>query len=253
MKAHLFTDADNTLWDTDRVFAAAQLDMLRQIERLTGRNAPQDEDQGLAFLRDLDQKIAATHPDHLRYPAALLAQGLSMVLQGRDVEETVALISGPEVRPDDLFESAQSRFLEAIQRLPALRTGVREGLIAISKAGVPVTIVTEEKTERCRRFVSGHGLEHLIGEVVSVRKTSQAYLDLKRGVGSARCFMVGDQVDRDILAAAAAGFSTFYFPGGFAPYWNADLDMGEAKRIDRYDAIVPDILAETRRPFPPLK
>ncbi|MGY4473708.1 HAD family hydrolase [Bradyrhizobium sp. USDA 3364] len=254
MKAHLFTDADNTLWDTDRVFAAAQLDMLRQIERLTGRDAPQDEDQGLAFLRDLDQKIAATHPDHLRYPPALLAQGLSMVLQGRDVEEAVALISGrAEVRLNDHFETAQSRFLEAIQSLPALRTGVREGLIAISKAGVPVTIVTEEKAERCRRFVSGHGLEHLIGEVVSVRKTSQAYLDLKRGVGSARCFMVGDQVDRDILAAAAAGFSTFYFPGGFVPYWNADVDVGEAKRIDRYDAIVPDILAETRRLFPPLK
>lgn len=247
MKAHLFTDADNTLWDTDAVFAAAQLDMLRQIERLTGRDARQDDDRGLAFLRDLDQRIAATHPDHLRYPPALLAQGLAMVLRGHDVEEALALISGPEVRPAEVFESAQSRFLEAIQSLPPLRSGVREGLTAISKARVPVTIVTEEKSEKCRKFVSGHRLGHLIGEIVSVRKTSAAYLDLKRGAGPARCFMVGDQVDRDILAAAAAGFSTFYFPGGFAPYWNADLDIGEAKRIDRYDAIVPDIVAETRR------
>ncbi|MGY4629838.1 HAD family hydrolase [Bradyrhizobium sp. USDA 4486] len=247
MKSHLFTDADNTLWDTDSVFAAAQLGMLRQIERLTGRDAPQDDDRALAFLRDLDQKIAATHPDHLRYPPALLAQGLAMVLRGRAVEEALALIAGPEVGTDEVFETAQSRFLEAIQSLPPLRSGVREGLDAISKAGVPITIVTEEKAEKCRKFVAGHHLGNLIGEVVSVRKTPAAYLDLKLSTGSARCFMVGDQIDRDILAAAAAGFSTFYFPGGFAPYWNEDLEIGEAKTIDRYDAIVPDIVAETLR------
>lgn len=247
MKAHLFTDADNTLWDTDKVFAAAQLDMLRQMERLTGHDAPQDDDRGLTFLRELDQRIAETHPDHLRYPPALLARGLSMVLQGQNVDEALALIAGPAVRPDEAFESAQARFLESIASLPPLRSGVREGLSALSKAGVPITIVTEERPERCRRFVSGHHLEHLIGEIASVRKTSAAYHDLKRAAGSARCFMVGDQIDRDIVSAESAGFATFYFPGGFAPYWNANLDVGNAKTIDRYDAIVPDILSETRR------
>jgi putative hydrolase of the HAD superfamily len=104
--------------------------------------------------------------------------------------------------------------------------------------------VTEENAERCRKFVVGHRLGHLIGGVVSVRKTATAYLDLKRTVGTARCFMVGDQIDRDIVAAAAAGFSTFYFPGNFVPYWNADSDIGKARRIDRYDAIVSEILAK---------
>jgi len=247
LNAHLFTDADNTLWDTDAVYAAAQLDMLRQIEQLTGRQAPQVEDQGLAFLRDLDQKIAAAHPDHLRYPPALLAQGLAMVLEGRDVEEALALIAGPEVRPDDVFASSQSRFLEAIQVLPPLRKGVPEGLAAIAEAGVPIIIVTEEKAERCRRFVSGHSLGHLIDDVVSVRKTTGAYLGLRQKVRMESCFMVGDQADKDVVAAAEAGFLTFYFPGGFMPYWNSDIDIGGAKRIDRYDDIVPDIIAETGR------
>ncbi|TXG96740.1 MAG: HAD family hydrolase [Nevskiaceae bacterium] len=247
MEPHLFTDADNTLWDTDAVFAAAQLDMLRQVESVIGREAPPDEDRGLAYVRRLDQKIASRHPDHLRYPPALLARGLAIVLQGRNIEEALALISGPEVRPDQVFESAQSRFLEAVRSLPPLRKGVREGLLALSDAAVPVTIVTEEKAVSCRKFLAGHSLEHLIDDIVSVRKTSAAYVDLRRRVGSARCFMVGDQVDRDILAATAAGYSTFYFPGGFSPYWNADLDIGEALRVDRYDAIVPDILAERRR------
>jgi putative hydrolase of the HAD superfamily len=244
LKAHLFTDADNTLWDTDKIFASAQLDMLRQIERLTGRAAPRDEDRGLAFLRDVDQKIATAHPDHLRYPPSLLAQGLAMVLEGRDVEEAVAQVTGPEVRWTCDFEPVQSRFLEAIRRLPPLRKGVREGLLAAFEASIPVTIVTEERAERCRRFVASHRLGSLISDVVSVRKTAAAYCDLRRNAGTNRCFMVGDQIDRDILAAEAAGFSTFYFPGGFTPHWNSGLGIGEARRIDRYDAMLPEILAE---------
>jgi putative hydrolase of the HAD superfamily len=243
LNAHLFTDADNTLWDTDTVFAAAQLEMLREIERLTGRNAPQEEDRGLAFLRSVDQKIAAAHPDHLRYPPVLLARGLAMVLEGREVEDVVAHVTGPQPGSPDVFEPAQSRFLEAIRRLPPLRRGVREGLLAVTEARIPITIVTEERAERCRTFMAGHQLDHLIDDVFSVRKTKDAYAELKRNVSPRRCFMVGDQIDRDIIAAAAAGFSTFYFPGGFAPYWASRLDTIETTRIDRFDAIVPEVLA----------
>jgi putative hydrolase of the HAD superfamily len=247
LKAHLFTDADNTLWDTDTVFAAAQLDLLRQIEQLIGRDAPHNEDQGLTFLRDVDQKIATAHPDHLRYPPALLAQGLAMVLEGRDIEEAVTQVTGPRAGSSHVFEAAQTRFLEAIKKLPPLRKGVREGLVAAYEAEMPVTIVTEESAERCRKFIVGHRLEGLIARVVSVRKTAAVYRDLKRSVATASCFMVGDQIDRDIVAAAAAGFSTFYFPGGFVPFWNAGLDIGEARRIDRYDTMVSEILTETGR------
>jgi putative hydrolase of the HAD superfamily len=168
-----------------------------------------------------------------------------MVLEGRSVEETVAQLTGPQAAFAGIFEPAVSHFLETIRRLPPLRKGVQEGLAAAAKAGTSVTIVTEENAERCRKFIGGHHLSRLIGDVVSVRKTVAAYLDLKRDVGKAKCFMVGDQVDRDTVAAAAAGFSTFYFPSGFTPYWNSDFDIGEARRIDRYDAIVPEILAET--------
>jgi putative hydrolase of the HAD superfamily len=82
----------------------------------------------------------------------------------------------------------------------------------------------------------------MVSDSISVRKTIEAYLDLKRKAGGGRCFMVGDQIDRDVSAAAAAGFSTFYFPGGFAPYWIADLDTSGTRQIDRYDAIVPEVI-----------
>ncbi|MET4066803.1 putative hydrolase of the HAD superfamily [Bradyrhizobium sp. S3.2.6] len=246
MKAHLFTDADNTLWDTDTVFAAAQLEMLREVEKLTGRTAPEDEDQGLAFLRTIDQRIATEHPDHLRYPPALLAQGLALVLEGERVEGAVARVTAPNLAPTNAFEPAQSRFLDAIRRLPPLRKGVREGLLAVTRARIPVMIVTEERAERCRKFATEHQLDGLIDEIISVRKTHEAYANLKRKAGPGRCFMVGDQMDRDIVVAVAAGFSTFYFPGGFAPYWASELDSSETTRIDRFDAIVPEILAAAR-------
>jgi putative hydrolase of the HAD superfamily len=247
LKAHLFTDADNTLWDTDTVFAVAQLDLLGQIEQLTGRDIPHNEDQRLAFLRNVDQKIATAHPDHLRYPPALLAQGLAMVLEGRSIEEAVTQVTSPGGGPSRVFEPVQTRFLEAIKKLPPLRRGVREGLVTAYEAKMPVTIVTEESAERCRKFMVGHRLEGLIAGVISARKTSAVYRDLKRSVASASCFMVGDQIDKDIVAAAAAGFSTFYFPGGFVPFWNADSDIGDARRIDRYDTMVSEILTGSGR------
>ena len=132
--------------------------------------------------------------------------------------------------------------------IPPLRKGVREGLVAAYEAEMPVTIVTEESAERCRKFMVGHRLGGLIAGVVSARKTAAVYRDLKRSVATASCcFMVGDQIDRDILAAAEAGFSTFYFPGGFVPFWNAGSGIGEARRIDRYDTMVSEILTETGR------
>lgn len=241
--SHLFTDADNTLWDTDAVFATAQLEMLREIERITGQNAPEDGDRGLAFLRNIDQQIAASHPDHLRYPPRLLARSLALVLEGQDVGTVIARVIEPDVEKTGRFEEVHARFLESVRRLPPLRAGVREGLHAISKAHVPITVVTEERVERCREFLAGHGLKDMINDIVSVRKTIAAFLALQQRSRTARCFMVGDQLDRDIEAAAAAGFSTFYFPGGFLPYWIWNFDRRGSKQITRYDEIVADVLA----------
>ena len=40
-RMHLFTDADNTLWDTNGVFVDAQRAMLRELETATGLCAPE--------------------------------------------------------------------------------------------------------------------------------------------------------------------------------------------------------------------
>ena len=82
--AIVFLDADNTLWDTDGVFAQAQLKLLKGIENALGRSAP-GEDR-LDFVRQIDQAIAGRHHLGLRFPARLLVQAVAQALAGEDTE-----------------------------------------------------------------------------------------------------------------------------------------------------------------------
>lgn len=235
---HLFTDADNTLWDTNAVFAEAQLTMLRDIEQATGRCAPEDEDRGLAFLRRVDQRIAATHPERLHYPPVLLAYGLELALEGEDPERAATRDMELTSSPPTNFADITQRFVEQLMQVPRLREGVREGLTAVAAAGVPITVVTEERLERCWQLVEAHSLVPLVGNVASIRKTKAAFCNLKHAVNADRVIMVGDQLDRDILAAAAAGFQTFYFPSDFKPYWNDQISACKTQEILRYNEII---------------
>ena len=77
--ATIFIDADNTLWDTDTVFADAQLGLLGQVERASGRKAAVED--RLALIRSVDQALAERHHAGLRYPPHLLARGIELVLE----------------------------------------------------------------------------------------------------------------------------------------------------------------------------
>jgi putative hydrolase of the HAD superfamily len=241
---HLFTDADNTLWDTDAVFAEAQLAMLRDIERATGRRAPADDDRGLAFLRRIDQGIAATHPERLRYPPTLLAYGLELALAGEQLDRAVARVMRLVAPPRSDFADIVQRFTERLKQVPHLRKRVREGLTAVAAAGVPTTVVTEERLERCRQLLEAHRLVPLIVDVVSIRKSAETFRNLRHAANVDRVVMVGDQLDRDIRASYAAGFETFYFPGGFQPYWLDSVEFGETRQISQYDEIGPYVTRE---------
>jgi putative hydrolase of the HAD superfamily len=237
-RTHLFTDADNTLWDTNGVFAEAQLAMLRELEMATGLSAPEAEDRGLEFLRRVDQRIAATHPERLRYPPALLARGLLFALAGDGADQAADRATREEVAIPG-GDRTIGRFVERLSSVPSLRAGVEEGLTIIASAGVPIIVVTEERLERCQQLLDTHGLSALVAEVISVRKTIDAFRELRRVTGGGTALMVGDQLDRDIQFAGEAGFETFFFPSGFAPYWNRDIAHVPDHEIARFDQIVP--------------
>ena len=58
-RAFVVVDADNTLWDTNAVYANAQLALLSAVEEHVGVNAAGDR---LTYLRNIDQALAQRHP-----------------------------------------------------------------------------------------------------------------------------------------------------------------------------------------------
>ncbi len=170
-------------------------------------------------MRRIDQRIASSHPHHLRYPPVLLASTIARVLAGHDPEQALDDACGG----DDLtkrFAGAVTQYETRLRATPALRDGVREGLADVRRSGVPIIVLTEASQDRCAGLIEAHDLSRFISGVRSVRKDTGAYCALREHADEARLVMVGDQLDRDVDAAKRAGFLTIFFPGGFVPSWN---------------------------------
>lgn len=217
----LITDADNTLWDTDGVYASAQLWLLSVLDTVSRANHPETE--RLAFIREIDQGIAKLHHSGLKYPTLLLVQTVRMVLAG--VELNVAIndtISRPERSERDMLTADQ--FDKLLARIPPLRPGVQEGLQRIRRMRVPILVATEGAVERCRERLTHWGIsaDHILCAPKSQELFARAARLLR--LPSSQCVVVGDQLDRDVAFANLAGCKTIYFPGGFMPGWSPSLD-----------------------------
>jgi putative hydrolase of the HAD superfamily len=212
-------DADNTLWDTDAVFADAQLAMLREVESALGRRSP---GEALAFVRAIDQALAEKHHAGLRYPPRLLAQAVGLALDGTGTEKSarLALVGQTAAFAEEDAKAIEKRFVHAISRTPQLREGVVAGLDALRAAGCLILILTEGSARRIRGTAEDAGLIGHFDRIIEAPKHPRFYERVLRLTGTPRrAFMVGDQLDRDIAPASAAGLTTIYYPGGFTPRW----------------------------------
>jgi len=224
--ATVLVDADNTLWNTDGVFAAAQLGILKDVRSQLGVETP--EPAPLAFVREVDQAIAERHHDGLRYPPVLLVRGLEKALSGTapDAAARASLRGRHAYRISAAdAEAIAVRFQSALAATPALRPGVREGLAAMHVDGTRLLVVSEASKGRVEATATAHGILGFFERVLEGRKSVALYrrvLALTRA--GRRVYMVGDQMNRDIEPASAAGLETIYFPGGFQPRW----DRGDA-------------------------
>ena len=220
----ILTDADNTLWDTDRVFASAQIELLRDVERLTGKNSA-TEDQ-LSFVRAFDQELARLHHASLRYPAHLLVRAIIHGLYGSDprVAAKSSWRSGnwkrnSRICEGELMEIEQS-YSHRLSIPPQLRPGVTTGLVALSQRRLFPIVVTESAKRRCIELLAFHRLDSMLQRVIEAPKTTQLYKRVHSTTKSgSQAVMIGDQLDRDIAPAKIAGLVTVYFPGGFVPSW----------------------------------
>ena len=247
--ATVFVDADNTLWDTDSVFADAQRNMLKRVEAAT--SAAADGDNRLAYVRAVDQAIAERHHARLRYPPKLLVRGLEAALAGLPAERAARAArhnSTPNRLSDDRVEEIEQAYFVDLNRVPKIRTGVLEGLEALRAANCLVLILTEGARPKVEKTAKRLGLDGLVARIIEGPKRPQLYRRMLRFTGAPkRAFMIGDQLDRDIVSAKAAGLETIYFPGGFRPHWTKDEAEAGPDHIITTFADVPDIVLASAR------
>lgn len=221
----VFVDADNTLWDTDGVFATAQLHLLETIEGFVDKSA-QTTDR-LSLVRRIDQDLAAAHHQGLRYPPSLLAVALAEVLLGKPVDQAVreALKSGARTTllSADNLSSIEGNFFRDIKSPPPLLPGVRKSLEALQKLGLTILILTEGAHQRISHTARHHKLDGLFSRILEAPKTERLFRRVLRLTGNPRvAVMIGDQLKSDIRPAGLAGLTTIHIPGRFVPRWELD-------------------------------
>ena len=234
-------DADNTLWDTNTIFAKAQLHLLGLIETETKRLAIGNK---LKFIRAIDQELALLHNYDLRYPPHILVKATINVLLGLPLNEAarLAIDSKDSVSPDvSTYTAAFLGYLKT--EIPRLRRGVRRGLAKLNSRNYHLVIVTESNHGRCGMFLEKHNLRKYIHSIYEVKKSTDAYKKLLLDFPNAEAkVMIGDQLDRDIIPAKHAAFFTIYFPGGFNPTWTPNQEpVWFDQQISSF-AEVPDIV-----------
>ena len=240
----IFVDADNTLWETNSVFAHAQLSLLAAVESAIGIAVPNVD--RLAFLREIDQAIAARHHAGLRYPPHLLVRATELALSGMKADEAArAAWRGGQcyrMSESDIAEIEQ-RFWSDLAAPPKPRPGVEAGLRRLEQLGYLLLIVTEGPKAKVAQIAEDLNLSRFFDRIIEGPKTPALYrrvLSLTRALAPA--YMIGDQLDRDIKPAKDAGLSTIYFPGAFRPRWTPDEAAVQPDYVISSLAEVPDIV-----------
>ena len=231
MKFAVFTDSDNTLWDTDRVYADAQRWL---VDAVSSEMQVEDvETDSLEFLRKYDQAIAIEHHAGLRYPPRLLVRALTLGLSGIDPTKAARMVwaGSPGLVGQDKVNALETTFLSHLEDKPVIRPGVNEGLELLARLSLKPIVVTEGPKSRCEDYLQNFGLTEFVSGVHEAKKTVDLYKRLLRLSKADQAFMIGDQLDRDIWPAEEAGISGILFPGGFRPEWVDEQRISNSTRV----------------------
>lgn len=246
--AILFVDADNTLWDTDAVFARAQLALLDDVVAALGTSPPPGD--ALAFIRAVDQALAERHHAGLRYPPRLLIRATELALMGTPAD-AAARNSWKGISlyriDDDAASAIEQSFFAALATPPEPRPGVLEGLERLHAVACLLLVISEGAKAKIDRNAEKLGIARFLDRVLEVKKSPEVYRRILRLTSvPSRAYMVGDQLDRDIAPAKVAGIGTIYFPGGFQPRWSPVVETIGPDHIIASFAEVPHIVLGER-------
>jgi putative hydrolase of the HAD superfamily len=245
-------DADNTLWDTDGVFAEAQLGLLDAVEHAANLTGPKID--RLQFVRAFDQELAQRHHLGLRYPTRLLIDALTLGLQGVDLQEAVrrAWSHGADSGLDRaLVTRIEGEFFANIAKQPNLFAGVLKGLRDLASFGATSVVFTEGSRKRVIRTIESHRLGEFIDRVFEAPKTVRMFVRVKKLARKGQSiYVIGDQLTRDIRPANEAGVQTIYIPGGFQPKWELEAGSLPTFQARSFDAAVSFLLHSEDDPHP---
>lgn len=234
MRVVIIFDADNTLWDTDSVFRAAQLAMLNVFAQAGLVKSPPTE---LRTLRALDEefiRLTGRAEYDFRILAIALAQHYVRQLSLAEAAQC-ALTYQPEMAIPVLapiVDAAHRALAEGLRAIPPLfpdAEGVLKAIRAASSPDRPIVtaLFTEGSSERLQRILMAHRLvERVLFDTIMIAPKSvtawrEAY---KRGavllpsqVGQERTLgiVVGDSLRRDIVFGNQAGMITVYKPSTY--------------------------------------
>jgi putative hydrolase of the HAD superfamily len=246
--ATVFVDADNTLWDTDTVFAHAQLALLNDVVSALGMSVPPVD--ALAFIRAVDQALAERHHAGLRYPPRLLIRATELALAGMPADAAARTAWKGNCQyhiDDDAVVAIEQRFFSALAVPSEPRPGVVEGLKTLHAEDCLLLVISEGSKAKIDRNAERLGIARLFNRVLEVRKSPEVYRRVLRLTGvPGRAYMIGDQLDRDIAPAKIAGIGTIYFPGGFQPRWSPAVEKISPDHIISSFAQVPHIVLGER-------
>lgn len=217
-------DADNTLWDTNEVFVAAQRKM---VGALRENGCGLDDEAALQAIRALDLEIGVALND-FEYDFTRLACALLLLDQGLPGSEAVRLVTAadPPAREWARAQDAAGTFYAHLQgHVPRLFAGVPETLAALRSRGNVLVLHSEGLRARIKHTMAVHALEPLFDCLALERKSRHSFqrareagADLFRsaaGRDPERCIVVGDSPKRDIRFGNLIGATTVFKPGGW--------------------------------------
>jgi len=223
IRLQILLDGDNTLWDTNAVFARAQRALLRELA-LHGWRVGR---LSLARLREVDGCLAS-RLNRKEYDFRVLARALMYDAEGRAPGEALSsAVSGKRnAGEEDIIRRGVEKMEVELRRIPPLLPGARALLAWIraqrGKGIVYAVLISEGDRRRLQRIVEHHLGDHgsWFDEVHILPSKEETIRRLVEGAGSrfggrVKSLMVGDSLNGDIEPAAKAGAITVYKPAEF--------------------------------------
>jgi putative hydrolase of the HAD superfamily len=213
----IYSDADNTLWDTNAVYANAQLGLLDDAEKIAATTLGQPD--RLAFVRLYDQALASRDHRRLKYPPELLVRALALGLKGSQPDAVAERLVSSGVVPDATESAVADRYRVTLNESPPLLPGVAPGLQRAVTAGARVFVVSEGNDQLVRDRLNRLGISHFVSGVLIAPKTPELFRRLVLRADPHPAIVIGDQADRDIAPAVEAGAIGILVPSRFKPKW----------------------------------